>query len=132
MRLKFSLRTLFLTTTIVAAGCYWLIRPTIKAQRFAHAVASEDYELADAYFCDPGDHFLFDWNEKHWRFKAQAELDQWSLRGLMRGERRVRLRVTYGDAGPMRSREWLVTATRSGLLPPEPTFSSGGVWGMAI
>jgi hypothetical protein len=131
MHLKFSLRTLFLTTTIVAAVCYWLVLPTLKAQRFVRAVASEHYKLADAYFRNQGDQFLFDWNEKHWRFKAEAGLEEWSLPELLRGERRVRLRVIYGDAGPMRTRAWTVVATRNGLLQPEPAFS-GGVSGIAI
>lgn len=129
MRLRFSLRTLLLATTIVAAACYELVLPTINAQRFVRAVAAENYELADAYFHDPDDKFLFDWNEKHWRFKALAELEPWSFSEFVRGRRLVRLRGIYADAGPMRSREWIIPVTRSGLLQPRPNLPSRGVGG---
>ena len=129
MRLKFSLRTLFLTTAIVAVACYWLILATINAQRFVGAVASENYELADTCFREPDDRFLFDWNEKRWRFKAEAWLEPWSFREFMRGERLVRLQVIYGDAGPLRRREWAVTATRAGFPRPKPVMLSRGFGG---
>lgn len=132
MRLKFSLRALFVTTTIVAAGCYWLMLPTIKAQRFTRAVASENYELADSFFRDPDDQFLHAWNEKHWRFQAVAKLEQWTFRELVRGERSVSLRVAFGDAGPMRAGNWVVVATQSGLDEPEPLWSGGGMGGGGI
>ncbi len=125
MRPKFSLRTLFLMTTVVAAGFYWLMLPTITAQRFARAIASENYQLADSYFRDPGDQFLHSWNEKHWRFQASANLDPWSVRGFAIGRRSVTLRVAYGDAGPMRPAAWIVVATQTGLQKPEPTWSGG-------
>ena len=132
MRLRFSLRTLFLTTTIVAAACYWLILPTINAQGFVGAVASKNYELADTYFRDPDDRFLFDWNEKRWRFMAHAGVEAWSFGELMRGERRVRLRVMFGDAGPMRTGNWTVIATRGGLLSPDPAWGGGSFGGEGI
>ena len=126
MRWRFSLRTLFVLTTLFAGMCYLLILPSIHAQQFAHAIATENYELADSSFRDQNDRFLADWNEKHWRFKAKAELGQWSLSEFVRGRRLVRLWVMYGDAGPMRGQEWIVIATRAGLLQPQPTFNSGG------
>ena len=132
MRLKFSLRALFVATTIVAASCYWLMLPTIKAKRFAHSVATENYQLADAYFRDPDDKFLHDWNEKHWRFKAEVELEKWSFSELIHGERRVRLRVICGDAGPMRGSEWIVEVTRGGVLSPNPTNTTRGIGGGGI
>jgi hypothetical protein len=132
MRLNFSLRALFLTTTIVAAGCYWLMLPTIKAQGFARAVVSENYQLADLYFRDPKHRFLFDWNDKHWRFEASAELGRWTLGQIARGERLITLRVAFGDAGPMRARSWMVIASRSGLHKPEPFWSGAGMGGGGI
>lgn len=132
MRPRFSLRVLFLTMTLVAAGCYWLMLPTIAAQRFARAVASENYELADSFFLDPHDQFLHSWNEKHWRFRADAKLEPWSIREFASGRRSVILRVSFGDAGPMRSAAWIVIATQTGLQKPEPTWSGGGMGGGGI
>jgi hypothetical protein len=123
---------LFLATTVVAAGCYWLMLPTIKAKQFVRAVALENYGLADSFFRDPDDQFLFDWNEKHWRFRAIAEMDPWSVREFARCRRSVTLRVTFGDAGPMRSGAWVVVATAFGLQKPEPTWSGGGMGGGGI
>jgi hypothetical protein len=125
---RFSLRILFLATALVAAGCYWLILPTINAQGFVRAVARRDYARADDCFRDRQHQFLFNWNDKHWHFKASAGLEPWSFREFMRGERLVRLRVTSGDA-TVRTSEWIVAATRSGLLEPQPTWPSGGVGG---
>ena len=130
MRLRLSLRMLFLVTTIVAAACYWLILPTVKAQHFVRAVASQNYELADAYFHNSSDQFLFDWNDKHWRFKAEAEVEPWSFDEAMRGERRVSLQVMFGDAGPIRTGNWTITATRGGLLSPNP--SDGDVFAGSV
>ncbi|MEX2306976.1 MAG: hypothetical protein WD738_05260 [Pirellulales bacterium] len=126
MHLKFSLRTLFLMTTVVAAGCYELVRPTLIAQQFISATDSKDYERADTCFRDTGDRCLFDLNEKHWRFLARAELQPWSFRQFMRGERLLTLSVAYGDAGPMRSRSFTVIVSRAGLLMPQPAAFGGG------
>ena len=117
---------------VLAVGCYSLAFPTIKAQQFSRLVASQNYELADTCFRNPEDGFLDRWNEKHWRFKAEAELATWSFSELLRGVRQVRIRVMFGDAGPLRSREWLVTSTRGGLLPPEPTYLTGVFGGLMI
>jgi hypothetical protein len=117
---------LFIGTAIVAAACYWLILPSIKAQRFVRAVSSGNYQRADAYFNNQEDQFLFGWNDKHWHFHADAELEPWSFSQFLRGERLVRLRVRAGDA-TVRTREWILAATRGGLLEPEPTWPRGGV-----
>ena len=127
---RFSLRTLLVVTALAAAGCYWLIFPTIIARRFVDAVASPNYEHADD-FLDPADRFLLDWNEKHWRFQARAELEPWSFKEFLSGKRTVKLHVLYGDAGPIRSLAWIITATRGGLLKPQQVFA-GGSGGGAI
>jgi hypothetical protein len=132
MRWRFSLRTLFVVTTLFAGLCYLLILPSIHAEQFVRAVTKQNYELADSFFHDQQDRFLSDWNEKHWRFKTGAKLGQWSLGEFVRGERQVRLSVMYGDAGPMRTSEWTVVATRAGLSSLEPAMASSGVGGIAI
>ena len=122
---------MFIVTTIVAAGCYWLMLPTVNAQRFVRAVAAAKYASADAYFCNADDQFLSNSNNKRWHFKATAELAPWSLQQLLKGKRLVRIRVTSGDA-TVRTSEWLVAATRAGLLQPEPTWPRYGSVGGAI
>ena len=100
-RLRFSLRTLFVAATVVAVVCYWMIRPTIIAERFVRAVSAKNYERADACFRSVDDRFLLEMNEKHWRFFAQAELQPGSYKEFVRGHRRIELQMSYGDAGPM-------------------------------
>ncbi|MCI0332409.1 MAG: hypothetical protein L0228_04205, partial [Planctomycetes bacterium] len=87
MRPRFSLRWLFLATALVAVLCYWLVYPTVVANRFVRSVAAKDYALADTCFQNPNDRILFDLNENHWRFKAQAELEPQSFTQLLRGLR---------------------------------------------
>jgi hypothetical protein len=103
----------------------------MNAQRFVRAVASGNYELADAHFRNTDDRFLFDLNEKHWRFQARAGLEPWSFRQFMRGERLLTLWVAYGDAGPMRFRQLTIIATRAGLLSPVVSGGLGGGGGIA-
>lgn len=130
--LRFSLRTLFAGATLVALACYWMIRPTVIAERFVRAVSAKNYERADAYFRDPNDRFLFDMQEKHWRFFARAELEPCSFRDFVRGHRLVGLQVSYGDAGPMRKLTWTVIVTRGGLLAPLPAAIGGSSGGGGI
>jgi hypothetical protein len=98
MRFRFSLRWLFLATVIVAACCYWLVLPTIVAERFVRAIASANYEYA--WFVNPDDRVLFDSNDKHWRFHARAELSSWSSKELIQGKRLVQLHVRMATLVP--------------------------------
>ena len=95
MRLRFSLRTLFIVTTLLAAAFYWFVLPTLTAQRFIRAIARGDFQAADAYFSDDGDRFLKMWNDKHWGFLPQAELLPLSLAQLLAARREVRIEITY-------------------------------------
>jgi len=130
MRPRFSLRWLFLGTALFAVFCYWLILPTVVANRFVRALAEMDYKLADTCFRSTNDRFLFDSNEKHWHFKAQAELGPRSFAHLLRGQRIISLTVMYGDAGPLRVSICTVIATRRGLLTPLVTGGTGGGGGI--
>jgi hypothetical protein len=131
MRLRFSLRWLFLATMAVAVACCWLVFPTINAQSFARAVAVRNFERADSYFRYSRDRFLLKLNDKYWRFHAQAELEPLSLSQLLRGQRLLKLYVAFGDAGPMRSQGYAVLVTRAGMLSPSPMIG-GAVGGMGI
>jgi hypothetical protein len=129
MRWRFSLRALFVLTTIVALGCWWLILPSLSAQRFLRAVNSADYQQADAFFQKGDNRFLVKWNDEYWQFTSSAELEPWTFREVLRGQRRVKLHLSYGGPSPLRIRTYRVTATRSGLLEAE---LSGGVFGHPV
>ena len=128
MRFRFSLRRLLLATIIVAACCDGLVLPTIISKRFVRAVASGNYECADACFADPNDRFLSNLNDKHWRFHVRAELKPWSFSRSALGKRLIQLHVAYHDAGPVRSYSFNVIVTGSGLLTPTQTMI-GGIFG---
>ena len=127
-RFRFSLRVLLVAIALMAGVCYWLILPTIEAERFVRAVDSGDFESADACFHRPKDRFFVSWNEKNWAFKPEAELESWSFAEFIGGRRRVAIRITYGNPGRIRDLEGTIIATRSGLKSPDFTqFSSGGM-----
>jgi hypothetical protein len=53
MRLRLSLRLLFIVTTISAMTMYWLfVRPTLLANRFVAAINSRDSEFAKSLLSD--------------------------------------------------------------------------------
>jgi len=118
---------LLVAIALMAGACYWLILPTIEAERFVRAVDSGDFESADACFHKPLDRFFVSWNEKNWAFKPQAELESWSFAEFVGGRRRVAVRITYGNPGRLHGLEGTITATRSGLKSPDFTeFGFGG------
>jgi hypothetical protein len=130
MRPRFSLRWLFIATTLIALLCYWIILPTIVAERFVRAAATDNYERADNCFRNVEDKFLVKWNEKHWRFKARGKPEPRTSKQLLRGPRVVVLTVMYGDAGPIRTLQGTVLVTRSGLLSPQ--LMNGMSHGMVV
>jgi hypothetical protein len=49
MRPRFSLRFVLLLAACVSLVCYWLfVHPTVIADRFARAIESKDYNLAES------------------------------------------------------------------------------------
>jgi hypothetical protein len=127
---RFSLRVLLLVTALLAGICYWLILPTIEAERFVRAVDTGDFKSADACFHRPEDRFFVSWKEKNWAFKPQAELESWSFTEFVEGRRRVAIRITYGNPGQLHGLEGTATATRSGVKSPDFTNIQFG--GMSI
>jgi hypothetical protein len=127
MRPRFSLRALFVLTTIVALGCYWLILPSLSAQRFVRAINSADYRQADACFQEGDYRFLVKWNEEFWQFTSSADLEPWSFRDVVRGQRQVNLHLMYGGPPPVRTRTYRIIATRVGLLQAELYSGSMGL-----
>ena len=119
MRLRFSLRTLLVLVTIVAAFCFWIVLPSLTARRFLVALAAEDYQSADAVFRNVDDRFLADWSNKRWSFRSSGELLPLTFSQLLRNERRVRVEITYFEFDQFFSVETYIAAKPSGLNHPE-------------
>jgi hypothetical protein len=130
-RIRFSLRFAFAVTTIVACGCYWLMLPTINAQRFVAAVRANDYEAADSFFLRADDRFFVQRNEDCWEFHPRADLLPLSWHDIWSGHRQIHLTVVFGKPGRMMAHEAVVRATRSGLESPQLKSMSGGGMGIA-
>lgn len=95
MRPRFSLRTLFIITTLTAVACAWMTLPSWTAQRFINAVAANEFEKADNFFRNPDDRFLVHWADIRWGFKCEAKLAPWSWADALRGQRKVTIEARY-------------------------------------
>src|SRR5262245_27353831 len=91
MRLKgtrFSLRTLLIVMAVAPALLYWLGLPTLNAWRYAAALETRDYAVADRMCVDQREPFpgeMKDWLS----FAAQAKVERLSWRDVWWGERRM-------------------------------------------
>jgi len=119
MRLRFSLRTLFVITTLVAALCLWFMLPSLTARRFLAAVASEDYPSADEFFLQADDRVLTDWADKRWSFRSSGNLLPLTFGQLCRNQRTVRVECTYFQYDQNFKCELLIAATPFGLKKPQ-------------
>jgi hypothetical protein len=119
MRLRFSLRTLFLLMTIAAALCLWFLLPSLTARRFLAALNTGDYQSADAIFRNVDDRFLAEWSEKRWSFRSSGELLPLTFDQLWRNKREVRVEITYFEFDQYFSVESYLAATPFGLNKPE-------------
>src|SRR5262245_11202609 len=95
MRLRFSLRLLFVLMTVVAAVCLWFLLPSLNARRFLVALKSEDYQSADKLFSKTEDRFLAEWAEKRWSFRSSGELMPFTFDQLWHNRRELRVETTY-------------------------------------
>jgi hypothetical protein len=119
MRLRFSLRTFFLFTTLVAIFCYvWFIRPTQLAERFARAVNSENYAAADQLFLQPDDWFLSEWAHNRWSFRASCDLYTLTLGQLLTARRQIALNLRFFEFDHRASQHVRLAATPFGLTSP--------------
>src|SRR6478735_6083983 len=126
MRLRFSLRTLFLLMTVVASLCLWFLLPSLTARRFLAALGSEDYHSADTFFRNTDERFLADWSDKRWSFRSSGELMPLTFDQLWRNKRKLRVETTYFEFDQYFSVETYLAATPFGLstlerLPPHRT-----------
>ena len=121
MRLHFSLRTLFILTTLTAIACAWAVLPSLTAKRFLNTLADKDYQTADQFFRNPSDQFLATWADKRWAFGATGELAPWTVGQALRGKRLVVVRLGYFEFDQNGSRTANIAATALGL--GQPTIS---------
>jgi len=96
-KLKFSIRSLLVLSTIVAALCWWITVPWSNARQFIAKVNAQEYDRAAEMFAVDGRAtMLTEWDPK---VGATAWLPKVSLSdyvfGLIRGRRRVEMTVTY-------------------------------------
>jgi len=130
MRIRFSLRTIFILLTLLACSCYlWLTRPSQVAHRFAHSINTENYHAADRLLPD-GDEFLVGWADKRWAFKASAEVRPLTFAQLLAGRRYVDVHVSYFDLDHTATRQVELAATSRGFK--SPAMSSVQYEGMFI
>jgi hypothetical protein len=121
MRLRFSLRTLFILTTLTAIACAWAVLPALTAKRFLNTLAAKDYQTADQFFRNPSDQFLATWAEKRWAFGATGEMAPWTFGQVLTGKREVVIRLGYFEFDQNGSRTATIAATALGL--GQPTLS---------
>jgi hypothetical protein len=95
MRLRFSLRTLFLLMTCVAGLCLWFLLPTFNAKKFLKAIDAEDYASADRLFANPRDGFLADWAANRWGLRATANLQPLTFTQLLHNRRELLVGLRY-------------------------------------
>jgi hypothetical protein len=116
IRLRFSLRTLLLTTAAFAGFCYyWVIMPGATAEHFIHLIRGEEFEAADLMFWKPVDRQLAPWQKKCWGMRADAELSSWSINQLFGGRRDLRLHVAYFYLDEHHDLEMQLAATSFGI-----------------
>jgi hypothetical protein len=125
-RPRFSLRALFLLTTLAAIVCTYVVLPTLTARRFRAAVANHEFTEADNFFRNPTDKFLAEWADKKWGFKASADVAPWSLGQMFRGQREVVVRVGYFEFDQNASCTATIGASSLGLGSPTVSPVSHG------
>jgi hypothetical protein len=125
VKLRFSLRLVFFSVTLVGVAIYWLVaRPTILANRFVAAITARDYELATSLLTNktlwvfdhgPGRTAVVD--RIYTEVLPREPADIWMCR------RRIIFRVAYHDDTEGRLVEWTedtdVVARPSGLVASE-------------
>jgi hypothetical protein len=96
-RFRFSLRTLFIVTTLAAIACGWLVLPTLRAKRLAKAIDSNNFAAADRMLARSEDAFLEDSASAD---RVFAHIEDVGLLDLLTGQRKLSvLRVVLRQVG---------------------------------
>jgi hypothetical protein len=111
---RYSLKALFAVLTLVSVGCFWLMLPTLHAQRFAAAMEASDYAAAESLFESGGDVFPGSFKQSR-HFHAGVHINPLQWEELLRGERRISVAVDYGDGHGIAACAADIRATHSGL-----------------
>jgi VanZ family protein len=93
---RFSLKALFVLTTFAAAVCYWMMLPTINAQRFVRALHEREYGKAEHLFVSWSDKFPGDFKQ-HDIFEIDPRIQPLTWSELWQGERRILVTARYGN-----------------------------------
>jgi hypothetical protein len=114
MKLRFSLRALFVLIAALAIFGYWRSRPAAIAREFERAIAVEDFAAADSLMATPASRDFQQWAANGGSVRVRLKFDSQStwdwLRGQCRGSFRASARTAY-DAYIVQSGQLLVTAT---------------------
>jgi|tagenome__1003787_1003787.scaffolds.fasta_scaffold20760893_1 hypothetical protein len=106
-RVHFSLRGLLVATAFVAIGTYWfVVRPSMIANRFVIAMTKEDYETAQSMYIDKEIWPLAQGPHSATVDNIYAELLPREWGDIWRGRRRILLTYHYQDVKDGRQVDW--------------------------
>jgi len=118
MPVRFSLRSFFLFSALVAVICAWCVLPSMAAKRFVQAMEQGDYGVADQMFRNEEDCCLEQWGEKHWSFRASGRLLQITLGQVVGGRREVEFNINYFALDQIVNRNGLIAVSLLGAGKP--------------
>jgi VanZ family protein len=110
----YSLKALFAVATLAAVICYWLVLPTVNAQRFAAAMHHRDYAVAESLFVSPAKVFPGSFKQ-HRHFEPRVGIEPMTWNDFWKGERRIGVGISYGDGDGIASCAAEIRARRAGL-----------------
>lgn len=111
---RFSLKTTFILMTLAAVLLYWMVLPTVHAQRFVLAIQSKDYAAAETLFVSGSETFPGSFKE-YQVCEPHADLDSMSWSDFWHGRRRINGGIRYGDADGQALCGAAIIAQRRGL-----------------
>jgi hypothetical protein len=114
LRLRYSLRFLWIAVTLASVLLVWVLLPTYYARRFVAAIQAKNYAAAESLCRDQTDPFPGDW-KRHKHFEPKAGLAPISWGGLWNGRRQMFVVISYGDNDGIASCGVECRATRRGI-----------------
>ena len=137
MRPRFSIRTLLILTGVVATACWWIVRPSIVAQRFVAAIDQNNFASIDAMWSGPKLVDIYrieslNSGQMDWRIRALPERRTWH--DLWQGVRRIHFELRNEKLDQTRSGPVTfppIIATPFGIHP-DPAHKKNGSSGIAI
>jgi VanZ family protein len=93
---RYSLRTLFVVMTLGALACYWMMLPTMNAQRFVRAIQQHDYATAESLFMASSKKFPGDFKNFP-VVELEPSLQPLTWSELWKGERAIFVTISFGN-----------------------------------